>query len=150
MNRLASFLLAFAVVAIAGCSEDLGQEPIDTSCPELPTADLVFIESGAGTYQIGEASVSLRGTAEHTLGLAIRRITVAGIDATSESFNFAAWAADVPGEVIDGLLDDDAALPTNVDLTVIAYEPCMGTAPGTITTATVRVEDAPVDAGVAD
>jgi hypothetical protein len=146
MSRVASIASAMAAL-VAGCG-DLSDEPDDSRCPDLVTESLVTVTVGASRYRIGEPSAMVRGTADHTLGLAVRRITVARIDATSESFNVAAWVATIPGAVIEGRVAAGGMLPADVEVPVMAYEPCAGATPMEVGTATVRVEAAPVDAGV--
>jgi hypothetical protein len=91
-------------------------------------------------FAIGAASAKVSGTAEHTLGLAIRRITVAGLDATSDSFNFGAWSIDVPAHAIASRLPANPSLPAEVSLDVVGYDACSDGAAATTTAVAVTVE----------
>jgi len=131
MKRITTLLLA-----IAGC--DLSDEPDDILCDQVASTSVIVTPSGAPTFEVGAESVKLRGTASHALGLTIRRITVAGLDAKAESFNFAAWSIDLPADVVTAELAADATLPTDVTLDVAAYDACRGEI--TAATATVSID----------
>jgi hypothetical protein len=126
-------LLMFA--ACAGCGLDDGIT--DTQCGQaMDMPSVTVAASETPTFTTGTESVKVRGTAQHRLGLAIRRVTVDGLDATSGSFNFSAWSLDVPGDVISMRV---SSLPTTVMLPVVAYDTCSGETAAATATATVNV-----------
>lgn len=127
--------------ALASCAE-----PDDNRCDELgPLAPAgepaVTLEPiGVSTFELGTESAVVGGSATHRLGLTVRRVVVAGIDAESTSFNFGSWSATIPAATIEALVPENATFPVNVTLGVDAFEPCSSEASrGSLT---VRVEAA--------
>jgi hypothetical protein len=136
-------LLAAAAGALAalGC-HSLDEGIPDTRCTDLPNRGEVVVDADATpTLVTGTPSAKLRGTALHVLGLTIRRVTVAGLEARSESFNFGAWSLDVPADVIESALPAGALLPATVSLDLAVFDACNGNAPAATGIAKIRVED---------
>lgn len=135
------------LAAAAGALAALGCQPLDdgihdTSCVDLPNRAEVMLDADAApAFVTGAPSAKLRGTALHVLGLAIRRVTVAGLEARSESFNFGAWSIDVPADVIESALPAGALLPSTISLDVAVFDACQGNAPAATGIAKIRVED---------
>jgi len=102
---------------VAGCDE-----PVDTRCGAASDSVSTVEQTGTATLVVDAPSVKIRGTAHQDLGLAIRRVTVAGLDATSDSFNFSAWSIDVPADVIEGV----AGMGATAALVIEAFDTCNG------------------------
>ncbi len=72
-------------------------------------------------------NVTLRGTADHAGGLAIRGVSVGGVAADNTGFNFSSWSAVVPVETLVGLAEDDGTTPEGTGrarLDVAAEDAC--------------------------
>lgn len=132
---------AVAFFTLAACAR-LDDEIEDTRCGDLLEGSNVdLVASETPVLSMTGTTVKIRGTARHVLGLAIRRITVAGLDATSDSFNFAAWSIDLPADVVTRRLPADAVLPLSVMLPLTANDTCSGESVAVEAEATVTVTD---------
>jgi hypothetical protein len=124
MTRIA----LLSVFSLVGCHEvldDLDEGIDDLSCDVEPEPPHVTITPASPIpFTTGQLSLRVRGAASHAIGLAIRRITIAGLDATSDSFNFAAWSIELPADVIISRVPPMSTLPHAVTLEVIGYDPC--------------------------
>lgn len=106
-------VLAWASLA-SGCELFAGPE-IEAQCP----AGGVLVTAAA--FDAGEpvrGDLEVRGTASHEGGLAVRRVTVAGVEATSITGSFATWSAIVPHATLLQLRDGDdgkATLPISAE-----------------------------------
>jgi hypothetical protein len=133
------------ILGLAGCHElfdDLDEGIDDSRCDEvIDETPTVAIDTASPVgFTTGAMTLKLRGTASHTLGLSIRRITVAGLDATSDSFNFAAWSIEVSEDLLTAQIAPMSTLPQDVTLDIVGYDACSdnATAP---TTVMIQVDD---------
>lgn len=132
-------LLTVALTLSTACGS-LDDDVEDSRCDAaLDTPEVTLTADDMPTFQIGAETVEIRGTARHELGLAIRRITIAGLDATSDSFNFAAWSFDVPADLLEARLPSNVTFPATVVLPISAYAACGGESTAGSAEAHVRV-----------
>ena len=132
-------LLALAL-APASCSDvDLDAEIDDDGCAPGADRALVTLTAAQATLAPGAETVVVRGTAAIGSGIAIRRVTVDGLDATATSFNFAGWSASLPASAIRPRVADPA-VDEKIAVAVTAADAC-GSPPAE-TTALILV-DAP-------
>jgi hypothetical protein len=105
----------FVALAVAGCSDSPKDDPIcdgeislafTTDVPATVTTDLL-----------------VRGTASISRNVTIRAISVAGIQAKAESFNFGEWSVTVPFATLLAA-EADADSPDDVTLPVVASQEC--------------------------
>lgn len=90
-------------VLLSACGlDDADANALEQDCDELPAtpadlsaAGINFTVSSGLTASTSASDLTLRGSAEHKYGLAIRRIQIAGVDAVSERFNFGEWSAKI-------------------------------------------------------
>ncbi len=115
------------LLLFAGCELDL-QPPADTiDCSEiLPNSVQVTITGGPTSEEVDEDLV-VTGTASHDAGLTVRSLSVAGVAATNDSFNFQTWTATVPYATLLSLSEDSedgsATLWTEAtDACLLSYE----------------------------
>lgn len=95
----AAALLAVLAPLGTGCEDP---PPIEPDCSGV--MEIRILEPEAGTV-VGE-SLAVSGEAEHTTPLAIRSVTVAGVPARRDAFNFERWSATVPIEDLRERADD--------------------------------------------
>jgi hypothetical protein len=130
---LVIFAAALAVApafALAGCDFDLDFDPeIDES--GCPAEVAITVTAAPVTLAPTAESVTVRGTAEIGGGVAIRRVTVEGVDATATSFNFAGWSAQLPAAALRTRVDDPA-VDQKIEVAIVAVAAC-GTAPAKAT-----------------
>jgi hypothetical protein len=99
--------LALSLAFTGACADDAGgAEGVD--CPKIEGTITIATSrvSGTGSFDpptkpLGRGAVlSIKGTAHHEDGLAIRQVLVAGLSATRDEFNFAKWSVEVPYETL--------------------------------------------------
>jgi len=119
---------AFAL-ALAGCDDfDFDPDIDDGSCP----ADIaITVTAAPATLAPTAEAVTVRGTAEIGAGVAIRRVTVDGVDATATSFNFAGWSAQLPAAALRSRVADPA-VDQKIEVAIAAVAAC-GDAPAKAT-----------------
>jgi hypothetical protein len=94
-----NWIVAIAVLAFGACSDDtLEQENRALEACAPGQVGLALISSVPETPLAEDLVV--RGTATHSQGLAIRSVSVLGIEARKDAFNFAAWSATLPFSVL--------------------------------------------------
>ena len=126
--------LAPALLLLIAC------EPpeLTAACDAAVDADLSGSLIEGPVDDVVDSELVVQGSASHARGLAIRQITVAGVPATSDSFNFERFSVAVPWSVLASMAEDDVAA---VD--VIAEDACGVTA----TLSTFDVSVSPVERG---
>jgi len=130
--------------AASGACQGLDDGIDDTRCEDaLDQPPLGIMPTSPARLTMGDVAVKLRGTASHDLGLAVRRITVAGLDATSDSFNYAAWSIDMPADLIVAKVPSNAMLPQSVSLEIIGYDACSDNAAAARSSLMIVVEEMP-------
>lgn len=105
-------------IALAACDTP----PASREC----TNDEGAIEGSATsgpTEQVVAADLTVSGVATQTDGHVIRRITVAGISAKNEGFNFETWSAVLPIGLLAGL-PADSNDPNKSTIEVVAFDGC--------------------------
>ena len=117
-QRRAACLLLFSLVGslLSAC----GEAPADADCSASNDTTLKFI-AGKSTEAVG-GDLTVRGTAQQNQGRAIRRILVAGVEASSDEFNFGAWSATLSFDLLKTLSPPEEASgddQVNVEVEVI-------------------------------
>lgn len=103
LHKPLSSTLALSAVLI-GCDADQGVSALERACddatagadadlPALARAGITLAITSGLTANTAAADLTIRGTTAHSLGFAIQRIRVGGVDATSDAFNFGQWNA---------------------------------------------------------
>jgi hypothetical protein len=130
---LAPLALAAALApAAAGCSGlELDVEIDDDGCSLAADRTLITLTAAPATLAPAADSVAVRGTAAIGEGLAIRRVTVDGIDATATSFNFAGWSATLPAAALRPRVANPA-VDEKIAVAVTAADAC-GSPPPEVT-----------------
>lgn len=107
LHGIAWLVAALTLVAPA-CADDAagGKTAIDCKKIEGEITIATSRVSGTGAFDpptkpLGRGGVlSIKGTALHEDGLAIRQVLVAGLSATKDEFNFGKWSVEVPYEAL--------------------------------------------------
>lgn len=117
-------LVASAVLLSACDADEAAVNALEQDCDEIraapadvSAAGINFTVASGLTASTSASDLTLRGSAEHKHGLAIRRIQIAGVDAVSERFNFGQWSAKINLDSLgtmphtaDGLVDLDVQI----------------------------------------
>lgn len=120
-------------VALVGCNLD----DIDLLTPPHDSPDCAS-EGGAITLEVNPSfyvtptsgTLRIAGTARHARGLTIRRVIVGGKEATSTSFNYSTWSADLSAEDIARVAASaDAGSQAQVVIPIVAFDVCDPGAP---------------------
>jgi hypothetical protein len=121
MNRKLFILGVAPITCVLLTSCELSrQEELDCTTQKSGTTRGVII-SGP-TSELVTQDLVVRGSAEHSEGLAIRRVLVAGVAATNQGFNFDSWSATLPVATLAGLpVDEDG----RVTVKAIAEDACL-------------------------
>lgn len=111
---------------------------LEVDCASASPADLSGSVTEGATDTAVDSVLTVAGGVEHARGLAVRRVSVGGLDATSEGFNFERFSAELTWSTLSDLAVDGVA---GVD--VIAEDAC-----GQLTTvASFDVPVSPVERG---
>jgi hypothetical protein len=124
MMQSAHKLTVVAAIVLAsvpcGCGWDQG--PADDGCTGgMGAVEVVVLANSSRAAP--STPVRLSGTARPATNRTIRRLTVQGVNATNDGFNFDNWSVTLSADVIAGLLSPDAG-QQSVDLPVRAYDSC--------------------------
>lgn len=107
--------LCLALALLAACDAP----DVTRDCDQSDGVITGHVTSGQ-TGEIVDADVTVRGTATQSNGHVIRRVSVAGISAKNDGFNFEQWSAVVPIGVLAGLPDAGG----KVNVAVAAVDGC--------------------------
>lgn len=141
MNKLTRLLLVW----LSGCGS--------TEAPFGPPSDFANCSANGGQIAIAvnprfsvtptSGTVEISGTATHSRGLSIRRILVGGKTATSDSFNFATWHAQLSAEDIARVASSMSGMSGElVAIPVQAFDVCSPAIPRGEATFTTTVQAA--------
>ena len=114
------FALLALALSLAGCAEP---EIDDEGCSPTTSAARITLTAAPATLAPDAEAVVVRGTAMIESGIAIRRVTVDGVDATATSFNFGGWSAQLPASAIRPRVKDPMVDET-IDVAVTAVDAC--------------------------
>lgn len=111
---IAPIALALLAPLVAACEDP---PPIEPDCSGVMEIRILDPEPGL----VVSEDLSVSGSAEHTTPLAIRSVTVAGVPARRDGFNFERWSATVP---LVELLELAAAETGRAIVPVVALDAC--------------------------
>jgi len=134
MNRMHTLLIGAFLLLGAAC-EAAPESETDCSAQGSVEGDITLVLASAG--EAVKNDLIVRGTAEHTGGLAIRKIMVSGVTATQdedEGFNFDTWEAVLTFDRLLALVG--ASEDNTITIEVTAIDSCDRTS----TIGTVDVE----------
>jgi hypothetical protein len=109
------------LVALFGCLDTSGPTT-EVDCAALTGGVTGQVLQGP-TEDAVEADVLVTGHLAHLDGLSIRYLTVAGVSATDDGFNYDSWSATVPYATLVALADDTSS----VTVDVVAVDACDAT-----------------------
>ncbi len=102
------WIVILCTAVTGACADDGAGGSAAVDCPRIEGTITIATSrvSGTGSFDpptkpLGRGAVlSIKGTAHHEDGLAIREVLVAGLSATRDEFNFAKWSVEVPYETL--------------------------------------------------
>jgi hypothetical protein len=108
-------LPALLTLTAAGCGDS--PPSVDPVCNGK--VDIVVLQGN--TDNVVRSDLLVSGTATHSSNLAIRNMTVGGVAANKDRFNFDAWSATVPFRTLQSLVPDPGG---TVTVPVVATDAC--------------------------
>lgn len=121
---LGAVAVAFVAVPLASCAKVTDDDPAcDGSISVAVTSE---------TAPVVTSDLVVRGTVSTTRNVAIRAVSVGGIAAKADAFNFAEWSATIPQATLLALSGEDAGSGLVVVVPEVTATPSCG-APGTTT-----------------